>query len=175
MAWIRGSLLGGAPPTPVVKQFRFLKWHITGTRNTSPYVQMSEIKFLDHNGSAYTFSSNVGGTVVNGIVVDGPATALVDGNVFTKLCVNWNNDYIDIVFDLQSGYELDLNTYNRFQWYTANDEVDRDPSKWILYGANISDFSDEVILNQAIGYIAPTERQVLGYDGGLTITNPVSR
>ena len=169
MAWIRGSLLGGTP-TPVVKQFRFLKWHITGTRSTSSYIQMSRIEFLDANDNAYTYSSNFSGIIVNGTIVDGAVKNLADGNIRTKCCVSWNKDYMDIVLDLQSGYELDLNTYKKFQWYTANDSVERDPSTWILYGANISDFSDGVILNQAIGYIAPTTRMVLGYDGSLTIS-----
>lgn len=174
MAWIRGSLLGGTPPTPVVKQFRFLKWHITGTRSTSSYIQMSRIEFLDTNDNAYTYSSNFSGIIVNGTIVDGAVKNLADGNVRTKCCVSWNKDYMDIVLDLQSGYELDLNTYKKFQWYTANDSIERDPSTWILYGANISDFSDAVILNQAIGYIAPTTRMVLGFEGSLNITNPVN-
>lgn len=158
----------GGTPVERVHEFRYLKWHITGTKgSTSAYVQMSEIKFLDANDNEFN-TTGVQGTITNGTIVDGSFANLFDDRVNTKACVSWAKDYIDINIDFGSSNPLDIDTYNVFEWYTANDATERDPSTWTLYGANTSDFSDAVVINGEIGYQATNTRMVLGYTGSLS-------
>ena len=164
--WI--ACCGGSSVEPKPHVFRFLRWHIMKNKGNDGYIQMSEFKLLDSNDNEFDFTGVQGG-VINGTIVEGSVSSVLDGSTATKLVVLWGHDYIDIDIDLGEGNEVDVYTYNKFQWYTANDEEGRDPSTWLLYGANIADYSDRYALNQEIGYQATSTRYALGYDGSITV------
>lgn len=163
---------GGSQPVPVATSFRFIKWHITEIKNSNKaqHVQMSRINFLDSSDNEYAFDSGIQSRVDNGTIVDGSVANILNDQTNNKVCISWNNTYVDIILDLGIGNELDVATYTQFKWYTANDDQNRDPASWIIYGANHADFDDAVVLNQEIGFQATDTRMTLAYTGSMAIT-----
>ena len=121
-------------------KYRYIKFEITDTSGTSgTYTQMSEFAFYNSSDTKFawpsttTISANLPGSVNEGI------ENLIDGNLSTKYCAagfkSGNVGNCTIVIDLGSGNGIDLSTYNRYTYASANDMPIRDPIKWKLYGS----------------------------------------
>lgn len=143
----------------VVTQFRYIKWQITANGGQS-YMQMSEFGFKDSNGnimtlpSGYSASSSLP-TVSSAEGVD----ALFDGSTDTKMTMAFPSGSVeDIVLDFGSGNSIDITEYPYYYWCSGADDsqyVGRNPQSWKIYGANMSDFSDGVLLDE-VAYITQT-------------------
>lgn len=167
----------GAPPTAGTNQVdqaggsaRYLRMHITGKRGGSgeKYLQMSEIKLVNTNGTSFSWPA---GTTVtsstNGNSSSEAPVKLIDGNVSTKYCT-WNGYLpLDVTIDLGSGNSVNLATYSRWQWYTANDANARDPTSFSFLASN--DGVKWVELNAATNATITTTRRALAYTGNLDL------
>lgn len=146
-------------------KFRYLKWHIAkkrATKSNDNTVQLSEFQLLDAKGDVYPWPSNTSVTS-NPVGLSGEtAEKIIDGQTSTKLCVAWTTNSsqtgsLEIVIDVGSGNEINLSKYNRYCYYTANDEESRDPISWTLYGSD--DVSEwEVLDTQSDLSNIPTTR-----------------
>lgn len=161
MAWFKcmGGNGGGSGTV-----FRYFKWHISKLRNSDGYIQMSDIQFQDETDNRYPFNSSASCTF------DGNSgTNLIDGSANSKVALVWNpSSGSDVIIDVGQG-GLDISTYKKFAWYTANDANGRDPVSWELYGSNDSSFINAYLLNQEDDAEITTTRKVLAYTGNLII------
>ena len=147
------------PQTIRSRTYRYLKFivsEVRGANNDSQYIQLSKLEFTNSNSEIYSYPA---GTTINGNLtpVSGSEvyTNLIDGSTGTKLCASWDKTTgLIITIDLGTINPIDVNIYNIFNWYTANDAAsfpERNPLSWELYGANESDFSDQELLGYYIG------------------------
>ena len=125
---------------------------------------MSDIQFQDETDNRYPFNSSASCTF------DGNSgTNLIDGSANSKVALVWNpSSGSDVIIDVGQG-GLDISTYKKFAWYTANDANGRDPVSWELYGSNDSSFVNAYLLNQEDDAEITTTRKVLAYTGNLII------
>lgn len=141
------------------RTYRYLKFivsEVRGADNDSKYIQLSKLEFTNSNSETYSYPN---GTTINGnlaLAADTEVYAnLLDGSTETKLCAFWDKTTgLIITIDLGTTNPIDVNIYNIFNWYTANDAAsfpERNPLSWELYGANESDFSDQELLGYYIG------------------------
>ena len=128
--------------------YRYIKWHVTETMDQTGYenlqqIMASEFKLLDSSNNVMTWSNGVSATTN---ATDDWTTYgeipwnLLDWNTATKMVIGWTDeptpyDPIDVIIDLGSGNSFDPTTYNKYQWWTANDsfwgsEYHRNPTAW---------------------------------------------
>ncbi len=161
----------------VVTQFRYIKWQITANGGQS-YMQMSEFGFKDSNGNIMTLPSEYSAssslpTVSSAEGVD----RLFDGSTDTKMTMAFSSGSVeDIVIDLGSGNYIDITEYPYYYWCSGADDsqyVGRNPQSWKIYGANMSDFSDSVLLDE-VAYITQTRvNKAIIYQG--LMVSPVQK
>lgn len=147
MAWYKcGS--GSAPQPQQVTQFRYIKMSITKV-NGANMLQFSELGFRDSEGNNFTFPASMTATSsMPAYTASETVDKLFDGNTSTKLCISFpSGSTEEVTIDLGEGNYLDINEYMYYYWCSANDQASRDPETWKLYGANQSDFSDKVVLD----------------------------
>ena len=160
------------------KTYRYLKFivsEVRGANNDSPYIQLSKLEFTNSNSDIYSYPI---GTTINGNLTPVGSEVyanLLDGNTGTKLCAPWDKTTgLIITIDLGTVNPIDVNIYNIFNWYTANDTAsfqERNPLCWELYGANESDFSDQELLTYYNGSRSDPgpESQSIGNGSGQNI------
>lgn len=149
---------------------RYFKLEITERQRSAEtdYVQMSIFDFIDRDGNRFAFSSDA--DIVEdlttdkrkrGISTEYPAR-LLDGVTSTRWCCYGAVPYI-LVFDLGESAKLDLLTYNRYQWYTANDSIEheRNPKSWNVYVSN--DLERWRLLDSVEGFVTSVGNQKLAY------------
>lgn len=56
---------------------------------------------------------------------------LIDGSTSTKYCTPYNPQIV-ITIDFGVWNGLNINSYPKYKWYTANDVADRDPNSWTI-------------------------------------------
>ena len=123
-----------------IKKYRYIKWNLLGIRAANASgAQASEFGFYDSENNKFTFPSTT--VCTQSVAATGTETAdkLIDYDTSTKFNYGGNNaQAIDIwvMFDLGAGNEIDLDTYNRYYYYTANDAEGRDFVAWDLYASN---------------------------------------
>lgn len=144
--------------------FRYIRFVINAKRgSTDHYTQLSRIEFIDQSDNLYEYpSETLVTTSMTGYAASEAPGNLIDGNVNTKFCSPWSaGAYITI--DLGAANRIDLNTYSRFQWYTANDGDWRDPTSFTLQFSNDgSNFINGAIISNAS---ITTARLTLAYTG----------
>lgn len=170
----------GTPPhgsTNAVDQVsgsaRYLRMTITAKRSsTEGMLQLSEIKLVSTNGTAFSWPA---GTFVSATMngasprygnSNETAAKLVDNSVATKMCANASLPCV-ITIDMGSGNAADLSIYSRWQWYTANDVQNRDPTTFSFSASN--DGIKWVELNAATNATITTSRRALAYTGNLDL------
>lgn len=139
---------GGSPLT----QFRYLKWHITDNGNNNNVLQIAEVEFRDENDVAFTMPTGFTATSsLSPYVPEDDVYVLFDGTDRKLVILPFSGTTVeDITIDLGVGNYLDISEYPYFCWKSGNDDSQyfgRPPRVWQLYGANESDFSDAVILD----------------------------
>lgn len=123
--------------------------------STNHYIQMSEWQFIDADGNRFVPPATPTVDSLDSfdpILQNRDLTSfadhvknLFDGSTSTKMCVFGMKDGSTTEpcpcwFVVDFGSEcLDLTTYNRYRWYTANDTSscqNRNPTGWALYVSN---------------------------------------
>ena len=64
---------------------------------------------------------------------------IIDGNTGTKYCSgNWSSNPVPCILTIDLGVNsvIDIATYSKWRWYTANDASERDPISFILEASN---------------------------------------
>ena len=157
---------------------RYVRMTITAKRaSTETYVQLSEIKLVSTNGTAFSWptGTSVSATMNGGSLRYGSSgeteAKLVDNSVSTKLCAYAYLPCV-ITIDIGIGKSVDLTTYSRWQWYTANDAVNRDPVSFSFAASN--DGERWVELDSATSATITTTRRALAYTGRLNVSAFVS-
>ena len=161
-------------------KFRFLKWQFDAVQSDQ-YMQISELRFIDqeanifqwpyaevvcidHSSHLTTGDKDIWYTKDMGHEC---AESLLDCKVDTKFCCNHHHQVpFFITFDLGSQC-LDLKTFNRYQWYTANDDTsfaNRSPTSWQLFISN--DSSRWNLLDKVENFTAPVANFTLAYTSG---------
>ncbi len=153
---------------------RYVRMHISAKRSGSEnLMQLSEIKLTTTNGTVFAWPS---GTSVSATMNGKPVATsssetpakLIDGNASTKMCAqNGKNLPGVITIDLGPGNSVNLVTYSRWQWYTANDVANRDPVSFSFLASN--DGVQWVELNAATNATITTSRRTLAYTGNLNV------
>lgn len=148
--------------------YRYIKFSVTKRRGGgSGYIQLSEIKFIDSDGMSFSWPS--GATVASSSSPTGSgetASRLIDGNTSTKYCGSTPGN-VTFTIDLGENQSIDVQTYSRWQWYTANDASDRDPVSFFLALSN--DGENYVEVDSVTDGSITTSRCVLAYTGDVTI------
>lgn len=143
----------------VVTQFRYIKWQITANGGQS-HMQMSEFGFKDSNGNIMTLPSGYSASSsLPTVSANEGVDRLFDGSTDTKMTMSFPSGSVeDIVIDFGSGNSIDITEYPYYYWCSGVDDsqyVGRNPQSWKIYGANTSDFSDGVLLDE-VAYITQT-------------------
>lgn len=147
----------------VITTFDYIRMVIYKNRSNNTYTQLSDVVIKNDNGN-YSWS----GTSVSGSSSDtgeGPGN-LIDGNTASKYCAiitPTTSTPLTITFTL--GTTLDIETYNKWSWYTANDQDGRDPVTFSLFGSDNG--SDWYELDHAENADITTSRRTLAYTGTL--------
>ncbi len=158
-------------------KFRFLKWQFDAVQSDE-YIQISELRFIDQDANIFQWpfedlycidhSTHIGISITGQWYGKGQhnecAESLLDCKVDTKFCCNHHHQVpFFIAFDLGSQC-LDLKTFNRYQWYTANDDTsfaNRSPTSWQLFISNDSIKWD--LLDKVENFTAPIANFTLAY------------
>lgn len=146
--------------------------HIEKTSGTNGQTQFSEIQFIDSNETTYEWP--IGTTCYNTVDhmnvgtfgVDQFPNKLIDGNISTKMCaINLGNTrYVnfDIYIDLCNP-ALDILKFNRWRWWTGDDNPGRDPMTFSLYMSN--DASRWTLVDYAEDVAITNQRHTIAYVG----------
>lgn len=140
--------------------YQYLRWMISKRRGSSEYFQVSEFRLV-YTGS--NVSWNAGAVATNPGGEPGAfgttevAQNLLDGNTATK----WGDAWFAV--DGTSGTSVvEINnivpvTFDAYQYATANDNDNRDPVTWKLYGS--TDYQTWYLLDEVIDATITTSRQ----------------
>ena len=89
---------------------------------------------------------------------------MLDGSVSTKFTVRHLAQFpFHVTFDLGSPC-LDICVWNRYQWYTANDDTtypDRTPTSWNMFAS--VDGNNWILLDHIEGFTVPVANYTLAY------------
>lgn len=147
-------------------KYKYLKFHISKIRtNTSRSVQLSDLWLVTDGGESYTpYPTGTTITCSTSTSSGYPATNLIDNDPTTVSRCSWSSSSgRDYIITFPDGDELVCGLHTIFGWNTASTNTGYDPVSWTLYGANQSDFSDAVILNQESDYNVTTNRNAEAY------------
>lgn len=153
------------PAPPSQYTYRYFRMQINAVRSGTQ-MQMSEIRLVDESGNFFQFpaGTTVSSTMSVPVADEAPAN-LIDGLVTTKYYTNAYTTGGIITIDLGDGQGADLLVWTKWQWYTANDEPNRDPVSFVFQGSR--DGADWVTLDEAEGATITEDRETLAYTGEL--------
>ena len=158
----------GSTSAPRIKYFRF---DITKIRGNNQWVQMEELEF-SHNGTVIrgTGVSIVGykfdGSTPTYSTTGGNQTPaqLIDNDLNTKMCARFDDDqhsYIKIILSI-NGEGISPNEVFQYQYFTGDDEPNRDPVSWVVYAS--ADGIRWTLLDQRDDATINTTRRVPAFD-----------
>jgi surface protein len=132
-----GGSLGSMIPIPPLASFRYYKLIITQTRSMNDYVHLSELVFYDINKEKIDMSSFSIVNINGSNPVGNEVTKLIDNSPFTDwVDLNGPKGGIkiggEVIIDFGADYETKIKPVS-YSYYTANDNIERDPKSWILY------------------------------------------
>ena len=141
--------------------------------NTTPELQLSSIRFLDSSNNLYLYASDAVCTLsVSNVSYnpgEGPAS-LIDNSTDTKMCIlnyntfiGYNQFYIKIDFGSKP---LDIDTYVKWQWCTANDTEGRDPVSFQFEISSDGGKTFELVSSEQ-DFNTTTTRKVAAYTGNM--------
>lgn len=133
-------------------QFRYLKWHITDNGNNNNVLQINEVEFRNGNDVAFTMPTGfIANSSMPPFVPEDDVYVIFDGTDRKLVILPFSGTTVeDITIDLGADNYLDITEYPYFCWKSSADDSQyfgRPPRVWQLYGANQSDFSDAVLLD----------------------------
>ncbi len=160
--------------TSIPVAYQYYKWHITGKRSNlfDPNLQVSEFRFqfneVDTDASVVSISLLDGHTSPSGEEI----SKLIDGTVFTKfLDFDFLSGGTQILFEFATPQ-----AFNGYRWATANDDPDRDPKSWTLYGSNDNYYWD--VIDTIDEFDTTTDRYTFitfSYENGTNFNNIESK
>ena len=142
-------------------KYRYIRMLINSVRGNGSQFQISDIRFKNLKGEYFTYPSGttVDSTMALANQTETPAN-LIDNNVSTKFYTRDFHAGDTITIDLKNN-PIDVSEWICWEWWTANDSVDRDPTSFELAFSN--DNSNFETVDKITG-MNPTEtRNVLGY------------
>lgn len=147
--------------------YRYLRIKINAVRSGSEF-QLSEIRLIDEEGNFFQWPEQA--VVTSSMEEVGEAEGpdkCIDGLVTTKFCSIAFSPGGDIIVDLGAENSVDLGTYTRWQYYTANDIPNRDP---ISFEFQVSqDGADWITADSVVNANITEDRESLAYTGALVI------
>ena len=180
---LRGVANDETPPGVGNVSYRYVKWEITKRKGTGSCdqacIQASEFQLLEDGDVVAwpdgTTAANPGGS--NTADATEGALKAIDGDATTKwLDSNFNTNSSSLtgdsqlVIDTGSGHSVSFNAY---KWYTGNDDTQRDPVSWNVYGSNdgstwtlIDSRSDESITDTRYTNTYPYTSFTPAFNGG---------
>jgi hypothetical protein len=134
--------------------YRYWRWRITGVRSTGDGAQAAELRFQFNGINIPLYGASI--TSVGGGSASEDVRRLISGNLDEKWYADtiWepsNSTPIIATIDL-----VNSRSFTGYQWATANDATDRDPSDWTIEGSN--DNSSWAVVHTVTGYSATTAR-----------------
>ena len=141
--------------------YRYLRFTINSIRGATGATQLSIFNLLDANDNRMSWAGATATASTPGFNNEG-AENILDNQTSTKYCANYTSGMY-ITIDAGSGNGFDLAIYNKYQWYTANDEPARDPVSWIISASNNG--TNWKTLAQVSNATILTERYTLAYTG----------
>lgn len=151
--------------------YRYMRYTMTQRRGgyTSGLIQFSRLDLIDSVGNYFEYPANTT-YVSSGISpssVNENEAQLLKHNASYKLCGTFSNPMV-ITYDFKDNI-LDLETYNRWQWYTSGDTASytgRNPKAFSL--AFSEDGVNFVTVDSADGTWT-TSNETLAYTGNITL------
>lgn len=119
--------------------YQYLRWAISKRRGSSEYFQVAEFRLV-YTGSNVAWNASAVATNPGGepgaFGTTEVAQNVLDGNTATK----WGNAWFAVDGTVGQAV-LEINntvpvTFDAYQYATANDNENRDPVSWKLYGSN---------------------------------------
>jgi hypothetical protein len=138
--------------------YRYYRFRATSLRGITPYVQLSEFRFF--NGTAPVTNLAASDPSPGSSPTAETAPNSVDGSLSTKW-LDYDFTKGALLFDF--GTPTVITAYN---YYTANDAPERDPSGWELAGTNDPAKLNWTVIDTITGFIANPNR--------FTIATPVN-
>lgn len=164
---------------------RYIRFHVSslmgGNIGSLVLLQFSRIDLIDANDSVYVWPSGatVTATLSDGTVCtkgspftvgqyaaqESPAN-IIDGSVDTKVCLNCTG-FLPVDFVIDIGAELvDLTIFNRWRWWTGNDNWTRGPSEFNL--AVSTDGASWDIVDIPSAAVQTTSYKTIAYTGNIS-------
>ena len=151
------QLTSKAPVSDTLVPYQYYIWHITDNKGGAAYVQCAQFQFINADNTI----PNMG--VTSPVLLDGHATPQYEntGNLVNGSTSN-GNKFLDLNFI--SGGSRILFSFNEptafigYKWKTANDEPDRDPKSWVMYGSNNEEDWD--VIHTVTNFISTDDREV---------------
>lgn len=160
-------------PSSVATSYNYIRFDILENKTSARETQLSKIEFTDGtNVMSWSGASVIAVTCPT----DAGAANIIDGSVDTKLCSIYNNPRFNVPLSvtIQLTTALDITTYNKFRWYTANDLHFRDPRSFRVMGS--TDGVTWSCLLYETGFIATESRKTLAYTGDIAnIQAPIKK
>lgn len=162
---------------------RYIKWEVLEAKFVSTddsYMQISELRFIDNDATIFQWPSEAEcidhsdwlTTAASGYWMTKAqggecSERLLDGSVYTKFTTKHLARFpFYITFDLGRQC-LDIGIWNRYQWYTANDDTSfskRTPTSWNMFAS--VDGNSWILLDHVEGFTAPIANYTLAYTSG---------
>lgn len=147
-----------------------VKISIYRNRNNVSVTQLSEIRFNDGSNNYFNFTGASISSNKTGASSSESVEKLIDSNVDTKFCVNSFTPTFENPLEIYLTFalEFDIAAYPIFEYWTANDEPERDP---ISFDIDITLDGDRWInLVQARNETITQTRKVKGYEQNISGT-----
>jgi len=137
--------------------FKYIRFKVNAIKSGS-LTQMARFKFWDSSDNALSYPT---GTQV----VSDPSSTGAEGvqNLITDSGKFLVTGLPTVTFTFPDDALLDLSTYIKYGWYTANDQPSRDPVSWELSASN--DGTTWLSLDSVVNAEVPDTRSVLAFKG----------
>lgn len=156
-----------------ITKFRYVKWRITSIWGNQ-YFQVSELGFSDTSENKMTMPVGYSATSSLPLLSIYTIDNLFDGDTNTKIVTEFHSgDVEDITIDFGNGNELDITQYPYYYWGSSDDDETyrgRTPLVWQFFGANESDFSDAVLLDEVTNFTPYVKNKEMAYRGLMVST-----
>jgi hypothetical protein len=134
--------------------YRYWRWKITGVKSAGDGMQAAELRFQFDGINIPLYGATITSTNPNGGSSE-DVRRLISGNLDEKWYATTMNPStgtpVFATIDL-----VNARNFTGYQWATANDATDRDPSDWTIEGSN--DNTNWTVVHTVTGYSATSAR-----------------
>lgn len=149
-----------------VSWYRYIRWNINANRWNIAEMQVSEFEICDGNGTKMSRPSwtSITCNYSYSDMQNYWPQKLIDWNLNTKWFVAYST-WIVLTIDLGTG--IDIGTYYKYKWYTADDYNKRDPITWTLEIS--SDWNNWTTVSTITNATITTSRKALAWTWDMII------